>query len=198
VSDLPESAREAVYIARCPEHGLHGERSECFVCGGPVERVLMAPVSPAVEEPGEALRYSPRHVPTLMIHDGEHSGEWVRASNYDAVYEGRRDAHEESRDLSRRLVEAVEEATRLRAETLRQGQRITERDALLVASEENAGRLRAANDEARAHLTRLESDLSSLYWHAEGEGPQEPPEHLTDAIEDIRAALAGSPSQETK
>ncbi len=32
-----------VCIARCPEHGLHGERQECFVCGGPVEQVLMAP-----------------------------------------------------------------------------------------------------------------------------------------------------------
>jgi hypothetical protein len=155
VSDLPESAREAVYIARCPEHGLHGERSECFVCGGPVERVLMAPVSPAVEEPGEALRYSPRHVPTLMIHDGEHSGEWVRASNYDAVYEGRRDAHEESRDLSRRLVEAVEEATRLRAETLRQGQRITELDALLVAAEELIERYRELLGKVPPHIVEL-------------------------------------------
>lgn len=30
-------------IAYCPEHGLHGERQECFVCGGPVERVEMVP-----------------------------------------------------------------------------------------------------------------------------------------------------------
>lgn len=28
-------------IARCPEHGLHGARTECYECGGPVERVLM-------------------------------------------------------------------------------------------------------------------------------------------------------------
>lgn len=34
-------------VARCPEHGLHGLRSDCFVCGGPVERVPMVP-SPAV------------------------------------------------------------------------------------------------------------------------------------------------------
>lgn len=32
-----------VTIARCPEHGLHGERTECFVCGGPVEQVPMLP-----------------------------------------------------------------------------------------------------------------------------------------------------------
>lgn len=30
-----------VNIARCPEHGLHGERTECFVCRGPVEKVPM-------------------------------------------------------------------------------------------------------------------------------------------------------------
>lgn len=36
---------DVVYIARCPTHGLHGERTECFVCGGPVERVAMVPVS---------------------------------------------------------------------------------------------------------------------------------------------------------
>lgn len=30
-----------VHIALCAEHGLHGERDECFVCGGPVEQVPM-------------------------------------------------------------------------------------------------------------------------------------------------------------
>lgn len=33
-----------VSIARCAEHGLHGERTACFVCGGPVEQVAMAPL----------------------------------------------------------------------------------------------------------------------------------------------------------
>ena len=28
-----------VLIAHCPEHGTHGERTECFVCAGPVEQV---------------------------------------------------------------------------------------------------------------------------------------------------------------
>jgi hypothetical protein len=32
-----------VEIARCSEHGLHGERQECFVCGGPVEQIQMVP-----------------------------------------------------------------------------------------------------------------------------------------------------------
>jgi hypothetical protein len=40
-----------VYIARCPECGLHGERSSCFECGGEVEQVAMVTV-----EEVEALR----------------------------------------------------------------------------------------------------------------------------------------------
>lgn len=36
-----------IQIARCPEHGLHGERDECFVCGGPVEQVEMIEAKPA-------------------------------------------------------------------------------------------------------------------------------------------------------
>lgn len=32
--------RETVYIASCPKHGLtYGDRSTCFICGGPVEVV---------------------------------------------------------------------------------------------------------------------------------------------------------------
>jgi hypothetical protein len=34
----------SVDIARCPEHGLHGQREECFVCGGPVEQVPVVEV----------------------------------------------------------------------------------------------------------------------------------------------------------
>jgi hypothetical protein len=34
--------KPSVLIARCPKHGLHGERTECYVCGGPVEQVAMA------------------------------------------------------------------------------------------------------------------------------------------------------------
>lgn len=32
-----------VKVARCPEHGLHGQRETCFDCGGPVEQVEMVP-----------------------------------------------------------------------------------------------------------------------------------------------------------
>jgi hypothetical protein len=43
-------------IARCPEHGLHGARSECFICGGAVEQVPMVPCDDAaVERAAEAL-----------------------------------------------------------------------------------------------------------------------------------------------
>lgn len=34
---------EVVLIACCPQHGLHGQRDECFVCGGPVEQIAMVP-----------------------------------------------------------------------------------------------------------------------------------------------------------
>ena len=38
-----DDLQRAVNIARCPTHGLHGERTECFVCGGEVEQVRMVP-----------------------------------------------------------------------------------------------------------------------------------------------------------
>lgn len=40
---------EPVLIARCPEHGLHGCRNECFVCGQPVEQVPMVTASDAAK-----------------------------------------------------------------------------------------------------------------------------------------------------
>lgn len=36
---------DVVLIARCPEHGLHGQRDTCFECGGPVEQVAMVPAA---------------------------------------------------------------------------------------------------------------------------------------------------------
>jgi hypothetical protein len=38
-------AQEVVEIARCPEHGLHGARTRCFVCDGPVEQVPLLPIN---------------------------------------------------------------------------------------------------------------------------------------------------------
>lgn len=42
---------EVTYIARCPEHGLHGCRDTCFECGRPVERVPMVPAPPPDAQP---------------------------------------------------------------------------------------------------------------------------------------------------
>lgn len=44
---IPRSQRERTVhlIARCPEHGLHGDRIDCFVCQGPVEQVAMQEVA---------------------------------------------------------------------------------------------------------------------------------------------------------
>lgn len=39
-----------VLIARCHEHGLHGERQACFVCGGPVEQVAMVPAGSELQK----------------------------------------------------------------------------------------------------------------------------------------------------
>jgi hypothetical protein len=38
-------------VAYCSEHGLHGERSECFVCGGEVEQVAMVAAEDALIGP---------------------------------------------------------------------------------------------------------------------------------------------------
>jgi hypothetical protein len=38
------NGQEIVYVAECQIHGLHGERNECFVCGGPVKQVALARV----------------------------------------------------------------------------------------------------------------------------------------------------------
>lgn len=30
-------------VARCPVHGIHGQRTECFECGGEVEQLEVVP-----------------------------------------------------------------------------------------------------------------------------------------------------------
>jgi hypothetical protein len=45
-----------VYIARCPEHGLHGCRDECFVCGAEVEQVPMVTLDDHLAVLAERLR----------------------------------------------------------------------------------------------------------------------------------------------
>jgi hypothetical protein len=55
-----QTQARVTYIARCPEHGLHGERDECFVCGGEVEQVPFVPLDPpsgqAVVESAQQIR----------------------------------------------------------------------------------------------------------------------------------------------
>ncbi|CAB4906327.1 unannotated protein [freshwater metagenome] len=41
-----------VFIAECPEHGLHGERRTCFTCGGPVRQVAMRRCEPPAPRAG--------------------------------------------------------------------------------------------------------------------------------------------------
>lgn len=55
-----------VEIARCPEHGLHGERTECFVCGGDVERVPMVPLDAHNEIYGRLVDDRRNHRLALM------------------------------------------------------------------------------------------------------------------------------------
>jgi hypothetical protein len=38
----------AAEVAWCPEHGLHGQRTTCHVCDGPVEQVTMMPAREVV------------------------------------------------------------------------------------------------------------------------------------------------------
>lgn len=54
-------SRAVAYIARCPEHGLHGERTECFVCNGPVEQVPMIELSQDPEGQEYAYRIRDSH-----------------------------------------------------------------------------------------------------------------------------------------
>lgn len=36
---------ETIEFARCPEHGLHGQRARCFECGAECEQVRMVPLA---------------------------------------------------------------------------------------------------------------------------------------------------------
>ncbi len=56
-------SRRVASIACCPKHGLHGERTECFVCHGPVEQVSMVefgrgPTPEAPYDPHELVRWA--------------------------------------------------------------------------------------------------------------------------------------------
>lgn len=36
------------FVARCPEHGVHGQRETCFECGGSVKQITVVPVAASV------------------------------------------------------------------------------------------------------------------------------------------------------
>lgn len=38
-----------VHIARCEEHGIHGQRATCFACGGHVQQLPMVHVADLIE-----------------------------------------------------------------------------------------------------------------------------------------------------
>jgi hypothetical protein len=56
-----------VSIACCPDHGLHGSRERCFVCGGDVEQIPMVPCDDA------AVRRGAKAVEELL----EGAASWV-------------------------------------------------------------------------------------------------------------------------
>jgi hypothetical protein len=56
-----------VSIACCPDHGLHGARERCFVCGGDVEQIPMVPCDDAAVERA-AKAYAAFRTPTIGWH----------------------------------------------------------------------------------------------------------------------------------
>lgn len=72
-------ATGAKAIARCPEHGLHGERNECFVCYAPVELVAMVPAGEVERLRAERDRYSE------ALHDIEDENDRLRAALSDLI-----------------------------------------------------------------------------------------------------------------
>ena len=68
-------------IAKCPVHGLHGERQDCFICSGPVEQVPMVPLPAYEAEVGKLAKAlnQLRHEQFMNLHGldgGAHSGRW--------------------------------------------------------------------------------------------------------------------------
>jgi len=55
-------------IAWCPNHGLHGARSHCFICCEPVEQIPMVPIAEleALRGPLRALIHGPSREPLSL------------------------------------------------------------------------------------------------------------------------------------
>jgi hypothetical protein len=72
---------EPVEIARCPTHGLHGQRHKCYVCGGPVEQVAMVPASElkAAETERDALRVEVEQLRAVIAEAQANGYVWIGA-----------------------------------------------------------------------------------------------------------------------
>lgn len=73
---------ELVHIARCAIHGLHGERTECAVCGGPVEQVAMVPATVLVGEPCACGCGHPQRPNSDYATDACRTRHWKRETGY--------------------------------------------------------------------------------------------------------------------
>jgi hypothetical protein len=123
-----------VDIAYCPTHGLHGCRSTCFVCDGPVQQIRMAPVNPgcpeclgsgrvSVSDPSETPGTPAPWKPCPKCYPGGQEGE---------VQEGA--------DEDERRSEAEQERHEAAAEIHADWEREAEEDELLISSlEEEMG-----------------------------------------------------------
>lgn len=74
-----------VLIALCPEHGLHGERTECFVCGGAVEQIAMIPAATVL---AENRRLKSALLGAHYLAEEGHARTILRQHLHNAVYEG--------------------------------------------------------------------------------------------------------------
>ena len=72
---------EPVLIAKCPIHGIHGERQRCFICDAECEQVPMVPLPVYEAEVGKLAKAlnQLRHEQFMNLHGldgGAHSGRW--------------------------------------------------------------------------------------------------------------------------
>ncbi len=73
---------DVVLIACCPVHGLHGERTECHVCGGPVDQVPMVPVVDPQRGPCACGCGHPKRPKSDYASDACKTREWKRRTGY--------------------------------------------------------------------------------------------------------------------
>lgn len=94
---------DVVHIARCAIHGLHGQRTECFVCGGPVDQVPMVPVEkePHLVEVLPIERYCARRGCTTSLRGMRDDAVWCSDACRVAAYRERKAVRSRNRRRSR-------------------------------------------------------------------------------------------------